>query len=200
MGCDPTRDTVLVTRSEETTEADAGPDQTICGADTNLEGKRPAVGDGMWTQFTGPTLADIDDPGSPTTLVESMEPNVTYGFVWTISNGGCPPSRDTVLIATSSIADPANAGADIGVCGANSTTLNATPVTTGYWSVVSGPNSPTFGDIFSPTSSISNLIFGTYTLQWNSLGGPFCPIETDQVQIEVVPTADAGPIRPFVIS
>lgn len=196
-GCDPTVDTVLVTVSEATTTADAGPDQSICGADTNFEGNTVTVGSGIWTQLSGPTIADIIDPTSPTTSVDSLSPNTTYAFIWTISNGGCPPSRDTVVIATSSVADPANAGSDIAVCGSSMTTLSATPVANGFWTVLSGPNSPTFSDITSPTATISNLNFGSYVLQWNSLGGPFCPTLTDQVTIDVVPAANAGPDQTF---
>ncbi|MEQ8703848.1 MAG: PKD-like domain-containing protein, partial [Phaeodactylibacter sp.] len=196
-GCEATLDTVLVTRDNDITEADAGPDKGICGTSTTLEGNTPTVGMGTWTQLSGPTVASIVDENLATTTVENLLVNTTYFFIWTIENGGCEPSRDTVGIATSSQPELADAGDDIGICGASSTTLAANVVADGYWTVISGPNTPSFSDNTSPTATISNLVFGTYILQWNSQAGGFCPIETDQMELEVVPSANAGSDQDF---
>ena len=196
-GCDATLDTVLVTRDNDITEADAGPDKGVCGTSTMLEGNTPTVGTGAWTQLSGPTIATFVDENQPTTTVENLLVNTTYFFIWTIENGGCEPSRDTVGIATSSQPALADAGDDIGICGASSTTLASNVVADGYWTVISGPNTPSFSDNTSPTATISNLVFGTYTLQWNSGAGGFCPIETDQMELEVVPSANAGSDQDF---
>ncbi|MBK7425688.1 MAG: hypothetical protein IPI60_00930 [Saprospiraceae bacterium] len=192
VGCAPTRDTLFVTISADVTPSAAGEDQAICGTETFLNANSPLVGTGTWTQTFGPGGAIIVSPNSPNTEITGMLPNASYTFRWTISNDGCSPGFDEVIVATSSPADAPNAGPDLSTCGGTSLALSALPVTFGYWTVVSGPNSPSFSDFNSPTSTVSNLIMGTYVLRWNSVGGSFCPALFDEMTIFVVPLADAG--------
>src|SRR5690606_18655723 len=55
--------------------------------------------------------------------------------------------------------------------------------------------------ITDPEATISNLLMGTYTLQWNSFStSPICPASTDIVTFSVVPFAEAGEDEGFCSS
>lgn len=90
-------DPTIVTTYTVPTTADAGLDQSDCGATTTaLEGNDPLVGSGQWNILSGlggtvvsPTVFDSDFNGTNGT---------TYELEWVISNGSCV-SRDTVIIA-----------------------------------------------------------------------------------------------------
>ncbi|MBL7806554.1 MAG: hypothetical protein JNN28_02000, partial [Saprospiraceae bacterium] len=193
--CPSTRDTVIITITAPVTTAAAGMDQEVCGTTATMAANAPLVGEGMWTAYTGPGGAVITNPLNPSTTITGLT-NGVYQFIWTIKKGACS-SADTVKLFVSTPPTAANAGPNQMICGATSATLAANVVADGFWTLVSGPNTPTFSNPLSPTSMISNLVFGTYVLKWNSRGGPFCPIEMDEVEIKVVPTANAGPDQAF---
>jgi hypothetical protein len=193
--CTPTRDTVIITISAPVSTAAAGADQEICGTSATMAANAPLVGAGKWTQASGPGGAVITNPLSPTTTITGLTDGV-YKFAWTITNGACS-STDTVKLFVSLPPTPADAGPDQMICGATSTTLAANAVADGYWTVVSGPNAPTFSNTNSPTSMVSGLVFGTYVLKWNSKSGPFCPVDMDEMMITLVPSANAGPDQSF---
>ena len=83
------------------TTANAGPDATACvnpGSFT-MAANVPTVGTGTWSQVPGgPATAIIFTAGSATSNIGGMTTAGTYTFVWTISSGSCPPSRDTMTI------------------------------------------------------------------------------------------------------
>jgi len=93
-------DEVDIRRDELPSMADAGPDEELCNnvTSTTLQGNIPLVGGGLWTQVSGPVVANIVIPASPNTEVNGLIPG-TFEFVWTISTPGiCPPSRDSMQI------------------------------------------------------------------------------------------------------
>ena len=205
--CVPSTDTIQVTLSSPIPKISAGPDQFLClPAPPNIaqavfSADAPPSGNiGTWSQIFGPagfTITDINDPQSNISgLISGV-----YSFEWIVSNGVCILSRDTVNLYISIQQEPANAGLDQSICFVNSANLNANPVQLGIWSVVSGPNVPVFADIYDPQSTISNLLMGSYVLQWNSYSsGPYCPPSVDQVVITVVPQAIAGDDQSFCLS
>ncbi len=88
--------TPVITYTVPTT-ADAGPDQSLCGAtSTTLAGNTPLVGTGLWSIATG-AGGTIVTPTIPNSAFNGINGN-TYQLVWTITNGGCS-SRDTVVIS-----------------------------------------------------------------------------------------------------
>ncbi|TVR87920.1 MAG: hypothetical protein EA411_06395, partial [Saprospirales bacterium] len=191
--CAATRDTVIVTLSDEITPPDAGMDQTVCGDSVSLNANTPLVGDGMWTQAFGPVGPVIDDPSDPNTAVTNLDFGVAYTFRWTVSLDGCAPLSDDMIVVASQPADSAMVSEDtLGVCGLNSVTLNGNAVSNGIWTTVSGPNIPTISPINAPNATASGLLMGTYRFGWNSRGGEFCPVLRDTVVVEVVPIANAG--------
>ena len=83
------------------TTANAGPDGTACISPGTfaMAANVPAVGTGVWSQAPGgPSTAIIFTPGSATSNIGGLTTAGTYTFVWSISNGACPPSRDTMTI------------------------------------------------------------------------------------------------------
>ncbi len=81
--------------------ADAGTDSSICNTTSvQLWGNTPIIGTGTWsyvpngTALVAPSFSNKKDPR---TIVTGLSIG-TYQFVWTISNGSCNNSTDTVNI------------------------------------------------------------------------------------------------------
>lgn len=186
-------------------DAEAGPDQAFCTPTTSTTLAANAVvfpATGTWTVVTGG--ATVGDPSSPTATVSGLTIG-TNTLRWTISNGPCGTTQDEVTITVYDDQHPvANAGADQQLCTpASTTTLAGSAVTfpaTGTWVFVNG--SATLSDPNSPTSTISGLAVGVYTLQWVVDNGP-CGSgpTTDEVTITVFDAssapAAAGPDQEF---
>lgn len=190
--CTITRDTVTITISAAVTNANAGSDQmTICGTEATLQGNTPSVGTGTWTQLSGPAIAVIANPTSPTSSISGLVEG-QYTFRWTISNGACSSSYDDVVFYASNPPTLPLAGNDITVCGSTSTTMVANTISSGigYWNVISGPNAPNVTTNSSPTTTITGLITGVYRFTWNSR--TLCSTLSDEVVVTVVPAASAG--------
>jgi len=96
---DPTTgvvDPTPVTTYTVPTTANAGPDQSLCGATSaTLAANTPVVGTGLWSIASG-LGGTVVTPTAPNSQFNGINGN-TYHLVWSISNGGCV-SRDTVLI------------------------------------------------------------------------------------------------------
>jgi len=196
-GCTTTRDTVVITISPTTTVASitGGAIQNVCGlSPITLIGNAPAATEtGTWTQTAGPGGAVITSPNSTSTTVTGVIAGL-YTFTWTISNKACSSSSASVTYTFDDTPTTAVAGSNQTLCDATSTTLagNAITTGTGLWSIVSGPNSPTFSSVSSPTSTISGLTLGTYTLKWTSSNGAYCTPSTSTMTITVNQSANAG--------
>lgn len=84
---------------QDPSNANAGPDQSLCGAtNTTLAADVPVVGSGLWSIDAG--LSDpggsVSEPTNSTSTFIGITGN-TYGLLWTVSNGSCE-SVDTVII------------------------------------------------------------------------------------------------------
>ncbi|UYQ94638.1 Ig-like domain-containing protein [Chitinophaga horti] len=80
------------------TTANAGADQGPLNATAvTLAGNAPTVGNGTWTQVSGPNTANIQNPTQPGTSVSGLVAG-NYVFRWTISNAPCTASSDDVTI------------------------------------------------------------------------------------------------------
>jgi len=192
--CTVSRDTVMITISAAATAANAGTDQNVCGTTTTLAAIAATVGTGSWSQVTGPGGVTITTPSAYNSTVTGLTEGV-YTFRWTITNEACAGSSDDVQINVSVPPTTADAGADQFKCGSITTTTmaaNTPTVGTGYWSLESGPNTPTITTPSSPSTGITGLITGTYVFRWNILSGPFCPPSSDDVNITITPNANAG--------
>ena len=180
--------------------ADAGPDQELCTPTTDaiLSGNVPVgVATGTWSLAQGSGV--ITSAGSPSTQVTGLAVGENI-FVWTINNGNCASTADSVSIFLfdDSMA-PAAAGADQFLCLPQTTaSLSGSALifpATGLWSLIGGN-----GVIVDPTNnntSITGLALGQNIFTWTVDNGPCASgITVDTVMIQVndpnTPAADAG--------
>ncbi len=89
-------DVNTVTTYDLPTTADAGTDQSLCGASsTTLAGNPPVTGSGLWSIISG-TGGTVVTPTSPTSDFNGTN-GTTYTLRWTISNGSCTSSDDVII-------------------------------------------------------------------------------------------------------
>ncbi|MBK9287945.1 MAG: gliding motility-associated C-terminal domain-containing protein [Flavobacteriales bacterium] len=199
----PSTDTVNVVVFDDTqAAADAGPDQEQCTPNNAVvmaanTANFPAVG--TWTIVNG--TATIVAPNSPTSTVSNISVGINV-FVWTIDNGACGTTADTVIVEIYDLAAaPADAGPDQEICVPTSpntvTMAGNVPVVpaTGLWTLVSG--SATIVDPTDPATSITDLTVGVHVFLWTLDNGPCGSATSDQVTVTVYdagsPNANAGP-------
>ena len=96
-GCTSSSSMVTITIDASPTIAFAGNDTTICDTigSISLSANTPLIGSGIWTIIAGSGSFDND------TLENTMLSGFNMGmneFSWTISNGICPASSDTLSI------------------------------------------------------------------------------------------------------
>ena len=174
-------DQVSITRSQNPSAALAGEDQEICeGTAIQLNANTPTIGTGLWSVSAG--TASIADSTNSQTGVSGLSTGLV-SFVWTISNGACPPSVDSLQVNVGENNAVANVGADIEICADTVTVTAADPVSgSGIWQILSGS-----GELSSPNSLstlVSNLSPGSTTLQFTVTNGA-CPDLTDELVITV---------------
>ncbi len=199
----PSADTVNVVVYDNTAPpADAGPDQEQCTPNNGVVMAANAAvspGVGTWTVLTG--TATIVDPNDPTTSIANIGVGSNL-FVWTIDNGACGTTSDTVQVDIFDFqASPADAGADQSICvptAPNTVTMAGNvPVVpaVGTWTLVSG--SATIVDPNDPATEVIDLTVGVHVLAWTIDNGPCGQPTTDQVTVTVYdaasPSANAGP-------
>ena len=194
LNCTPNTDQVTVTVNDNPTVAAAGSNQLICSSATIMAGNIAIVGNGLWTQVSGPNTALIVSPSSPTTTINGLIVG-TYTFKWTISNGACS-SNATVDVTVSPGPSTANAGTDLALCLATTANLSGnTPVIgNGMWTLVSGPNTPVISNPNSPNTAVTGLVTGSYVFKW-TISFSNCTPNSDNVQVIVYDnptTAAAG--------
>lgn len=181
--------------------ASAGPDQSFCTplTSTAMQGS-PVIfpASGVWQLVTG--SGTITNPNDPLTTITGLGLG-TNRFSWTVTNGNCasPITTDVVdIVLFNGSAQAADAGTDIILCDASSTTTLAanapSGVATGLWTVEQG--TANFSDAASPTATVSGLSVGINILRW-SIDNGACGVTSDVISILVYdpnnPVAAAGP-------
>ena len=199
--CVQTTDNVQITINTLPTTSNAGVNQNLCNVTmTSLSGNVPSSGTGLWSLVSGPNTPSIFAPASATTSVTGMIAGI-YTFSWTISNGVCGSSADTIKVTIYALPTVSNAGPDQNICNIDSVTLagNSPAIGTGAWSLVSGPNAPTISSPSSPGSTVTGMIPGVYIFRWTITSG-VCATSANDVQVTIyaLPTiSNAGPDQNF---
>lgn len=120
--CDSTQTSAAVVTIDEATIANAGPDQALCANNASLAANTPLSGTGTWSVISG--SGTFDNPNSPTTTVSGLTAGANT-FVWTLLNGACSDSRDTVVITMQTAStDPTGISGTTSICSGSSTTLS----------------------------------------------------------------------------
>ncbi len=187
--CPSSSDTLIILRDSLPTLANAGADQLICTNNSLLNANSPVTGSGLWSSLSGNSFSSPTIASSPVT---NLNPG-NNSLIWTITNGSCPASKDTVIIKVDAEPSVSFAGNDLRIC-SDQTTLSATPLSvgTGSWSLVSGT-----GIFLNPTqynSLLTSVSSGTTILRWTTKNG-ICPDKSDDIVIvrDLMPdTAHAG--------
>lgn len=201
-GCQSNSDTMELSVLNTPAAADAGADSfTVCGTTANLTGNTAAPAVGTWILKSGPASVVIQDVHNPTSLITFADPGV-YVFTWSIYAGVCQSgsNEDDVIVYVSFPGTTANAHAStpaiIDVCNNNQVTLGAnTPAAgeTGIWTIIgNSPNSPTIASLSNPTTSVTNLITGSYTFRWTITSGTYCTPSVSDVVVNVSTQVNAG--------
>lgn len=181
--------------------SEAGINQNLCNVNqTHLSGNTPLSGTGSWSQVSGPNLAGITNPGSPSSSITGLIPGI-YVFNWAISSANCSVSNSTVSIQVSNLASLSNAGPNQILCNLSSTLLNGNvPVSgKGVWTELTGPNIANIVDTNLYNSPINGLIPGIYTFQWTINSGA-CTSNSSSVLITIYAAPSqsiAGPPQTF---
>lgn len=104
--CLPSFDEMDVVFNENPTVANAGSDQSGCdGSAVNLSANTPILGSGLWNVVSGPNTSgsQFSNTTSPTTTFTAIGGAGVYTLRWTISNAGCPPSMDDLVLTVNDI-------------------------------------------------------------------------------------------------
>lgn len=189
--CPPSNDQVIIIRDEISLEADAGPDFSVCGEETNLAAVDPILGTGVWSVISGG--ATVNDINNNNSSVSGLTPGANV-FQWSVSTGACPPVNDIVTIIRDLPPSDADAGLNQVFCGANGALNAEAPAAgQGLWTLISG--SGTIADNQANVSLVNGLQIGTNTFVWTVTNGA-CPASTDTVTLtreQSVTIANAGP-------
>jgi len=183
-GCPNSSDTMVFTAFQQNV-ANAGTDFNACQMDGDLRAI-PNLGNGTWSQASGPGTATFSDAQSATSHVTVTSTGI-YAFRWTEVNGACPSSSDMVSVnfKPQSIA---NGGPDIDTCG-NIAYLDARPSSgTGIWSLVSGNGTVAFNQASYAKTKVTFSEVGQYVLRWSETNSP-CPATTDDIVVNLAPAS-----------
>lgn len=128
-------DTAIVSTSLQPTTANASFDQLICKEGTTvLSANAPTIGSGLWSwsgagistggsvSYLSSTTANNPNAEIKCNLGSGINQSVFTG-VWTISNGTCPSSRDSVLILVNNPDSVSSQHTASGTCYIDSNTL-----------------------------------------------------------------------------
>lgn len=198
--CPSTSDLVSITRFQPPTSL-AGSDQELCFVSmTSMDGIMPSLFGGApvgtWSQVGGPSTAVFTNVNAFNTPVTNLQPGI-YQMAWTISNGTCPASSDTmsVFIAAQPTAD---AGQDQVLCfSTDSYQLDAidpqiTSLTAHLnWQQTAGPSGATILDDTLYNTIVTGLEPGTYKFLLTVMDG-VCPVESDVFNLTLYELQDQG--------
>lgn len=196
-------DEVNVTVSNFPT-TNAGTDFSICTGNTvgPLAATALQAGQtGVWTTISGGTGLTINTPTSPTSTLKLTSNSSNSGVAvlrWTVTTTatGCT-TYDEVNVTKYPSATTVSAGSNTTVSGCYNSTTSYTLAgsyasggTYGTWSVVSGPNMPTFANVNLHNSLVSNLIPGVYVFKWTVTG----PCTTGSATVQITVSAAVGSV------
>lgn len=179
------KDTVYI-RFTTMPTANAGTDITLCQLNTNLNAIS-SVGNGTWTQISGPGTININDIHSATTSINTTTEGI-YTLQWTEDNGhGC--IQNDIVQVTLWNQPTANAGILDSTC-ILSYQLNAIPsYGIGTWSQISGPGNSQIFNNHSPNSQTSVSLHGIYQYQWTEDNHGCTSSDTVTIIYNYIPTS-----------
>ncbi len=178
--CSFSKDTIVIHVDHRPSSANAGLNQTVCEDNSNVSLNASPIlnGTGNWTVLSGTGNFASSQSSSTALSGFSLGPNE---YVWTVSNGVCLSSTDTVMVNVDQLPSTAIASSDlIGEGASLNISGNIPAIGTAVWSIYTG--AANIDNVNSPTISVSNYILGETVLLWTITNG-VCPASVDEVRI-----------------
>ncbi|MCX7546596.1 hypothetical protein OS188_01370, partial [Xanthomarina sp. F1114] len=208
--CNNSEQTTITISDGPSEDADAGPDQTICNADTTTvtltagNAAIPADVTSQWrllAQPGGATIGFTTPINNVTTDVTGLTVPGIYVFELNFESEFCTDDADIVRVEVFAAPGPVNAGPDQSMACQLNTQLNATAPTVGLgqWSFANPGDDPSGGVVVidspnNPQTTLSNIpddvgndgIDDVYILTWTVSNGAFsspslCAPQSDSV-------------------
>src|SRR5690554_6666328 len=195
--CGSQSDTVTIQVFENPTQAFTQDQLVLCN-DTliNIAATSPSVGTGSWSEVTG--NASFLDPSSANTVLYNLNEGWNE-IVWTVSNGACPSTSDTINVFKKSIATIYTP--DTTVCLlSDDFTLSGSPVFEGVsalWYVISG--GVEFENQESSSPTVTQLNGGKNIVVYGQ-NHPVCGTTTDTLIVIGEQCEEYNPNIPTVIT
>ncbi len=196
--CGSTSDSIIVIRHEPPFPTSISADSIFTCSDSvvMLQATAATVGTGIWTVTPQATIGNANSNVMFTTL----DSTGYYTYTWTVSNGTCPSTSDSVVVFYTS--NELNAtSSDSLVCLEDAIVqLSADSLESGqsaYWSFISGGGS--IDDLYSPNTSVEITENGISILIYE-VSHPNCPTVSDTVIIAGSICEGLDPIIPTVIT
>lgn len=171
----------------------AGSYQSLCNTTlTTLDGIMPSFFGGQpvgtWSQVSGGSTVVFTDVNAFNTTIANLQPG-NYALSWTLTNGNCPASTDTVNLT---VFEPpiADAGGDRILCLVDDIQLEGNDPAAisdsayGYWVQASGPSPSDIVNDSLYNTFVESLEAGIYKFAW-TVGNGSCPEENDIVTIQL---------------
>ena len=194
--CGETSDTLRIIVSQQPLPASALDTIIACNdASIQLSATAPLYGIGTWTTQQG---ASISDSHSTTAEASNLAGGWNY-FVWTVTNGSCIATSDTLHAYSATPAIITQADTALCVENGNLDLVASTPAAgqTGTWSLISG--SGTLSATNTPAITVSDLALGVNILVYK-MQNTDCPNTSDSVEIIVSMCDGYNPVFPTVIT
>jgi hypothetical protein len=188
-----TSSSLLVNFDKVPTTSNAGSNQQICNNLTALSANAPSVGSGAWT-YCSSGLGNISSTTTPNANLQVVN-NQTVTSVWTVTNGVCPASSSTVIVANINGSPSCNPDADFltnntSPCVGSSITFTSTSVgATSYTWSFGATATPSVSNSANVSVTYSSVGLKTVTLTINSLSGLNTEIKTGYINVITTPVA-----------
>jgi gliding motility-associated-like protein len=195
--CGFTTDTLVIIASQQPLPASTQDTIYSCSAtEVVLLSNTPLYGTGIWT--TNDVNAVISDASSSNTSASNLSPG-WHNYVWTISNGSCPSTSDTLRVYASYQA--AVISSDTLICFENQeliiSGIEPSEAETVLWKFIKGVG--VLSDPTGYTTAVSGLNLGENILVY-SISNPVCPSTTDTLIIVTQLCDQLNPNFPTVIT
>jgi hypothetical protein len=171
---------------------------TLAGSGTDADG---TIASYVWSRVSGPTTFTLVAANAATTSLSNLVQG-TYTFRLTVTDNNGATGTDDVMVTVNPAANQpptANAGNNITITlPTNSTTLTGSgsdpdgTIASYVWSRVSGPTTFTLGSANAATTTLTNLVQGTYTFRLTVTDNNGATA-TDDVTVTVNPAANQPP-------
>lgn len=169
----------LITIADATNVAHILQDSILLCNESSVTLQAQADQTGLWTQV-GSSSAQIQAPNEALTGINGLSVG-QYRFVWTVDNGICGISRDTILVINSQPAQVVIGPEDVYACNNNYQTVSAAITTGGgTWTANTGA---LFINSNLNQTSVYNMSTGWNTLYFTSNPIVGCPASVDSMRI-----------------